>query len=278
MIHRICSALHRDARSLLPHAVLVLLLILAAATVSTAENAENAEIPATKPLPAYLPGEKLTYVISWSDIVNAGTAVMEVKQEHSADGKELIRFFSTAVSTGMVDRFYPVRDTVQSLYDPLEQYSLSYDLKQSHGKRKRARSLVFDHDTKKATYTSDGTTEIVKIKDHIQDALSSLYYLRSRASFTVGTSITVPVHDSGKNWDVEIQILNREKIKTPAGEFDTIKVKTYPKYEGVFMHKGEIFMWLTDDRWRVPVLMKSTITIGSILATLTEMRLGEAAP
>jgi len=72
-----------------------------------------------------------------------------------------------------------------------------------------------------------------------------------------------------------MNVLARERIKTPVGEFDTIKVKTYPKYEGVFMHKGEIFIWLTDDSRRVPVLMKSTITIGSIVATLTEMKLGD---
>ena len=44
------------------------------------------------------------------------------------------------------------------------------------------------------------------------------------------------------------------------------------------MHKGEIFIWLTDDDRKVPVLMKSTITIGSIVSTLTEMKLGDEAP
>ncbi len=51
---------------------------------------------------------------------------------------------------------------------------------------------------------------------------------------------------SGKNWSVEVQTLGREKVTTPAGEFATIKVRTFPKYEGVFMNKGEIFIWLTD--------------------------------
>jgi hypothetical protein len=33
-------------------------------------------------------------------------------------------------------------------------------------------------------------------------------------------------------------------------------------------------MWLTDDERKVPVLMKSKISIGSIMATLTEMKDG----
>ena len=41
------------------------------------------------------------------------------------------------------------------------------------------------------------------------------------------------------------------------------------------MNKGEIFIWLTDDSRKIPVLMKSTISIGSIMTTLTDMKLGE---
>jgi hypothetical protein len=253
------------------YTLLVLVLLLNAA-------ASAGEVPATRPLPAFLPGERLTYNVSWSNIVSAGTAVMEVKQERTEDGRDLLRFLSTAASIGMVDKVYTVRDTVQSLYDPRTQLSRSYSLDQRHGKRKRKRSLVFDHVAKKATYTSDGTTMVVDVKDHVQDALSSLYYLRTVESFSVGTSIMIPICDSGKNWDVEVQVLAREKVTTPVGEFNTIKIKTYPKYEGVFMHKGEIFIWLTDDRWRIPVLMKSTITIGSIVADLTDLRRGEASP
>ena len=114
--------------------------------------------------------------------------------------------------------------------------------------------------------------------ERVQDALSSLYYVRTRQDFIVGKPIVVDVHDSGKTWSIEIHTLGRERITTPAGEFDTIMIKTYPKYEGVFMHKGEIFMWLTDDARKIPVLMKSRISIGSIVATLTEMRDGDKKP
>ncbi len=111
----------------------------------------------------------------------------------------------------------------------------------------------------------------------MQDALSSLFYLRTRDDFTIGKTHVIEVHDSGKNWSVEVQTLAREKVKTPAGVFHTIKVKTFPRYEGVFMNKGEIFIWLTDDSRKIPVLMKSTISIGSIMTTLTDMKPREGA-
>lgn len=255
-----------------------LFLLFIAASVGISE-----EVPAISSAPTVLgpivPGEKLSYTISWSKVFSAGTAVMELRKDSDKkNGAELLRIISTARSIGMVDSVYPVRDTVQSVIDPRTLQSVSYLLDQSHGKRKKKRELLFDRERNKVTYKSDGTQEIIDIPAHAQDALSSVYYLRTRRDLEPGKTIVFDVHDSGKNWAVEIHVLGKERIKTSLGEFDTIKVKTYPKYEGVFMHKGEIFIWLTDDSRRVPVLMKSTITIGSIVVTLTEMSPGRTAP
>ena len=90
-----------------------------------------------------------------------------------------------------------------------------------------------------------------------------------------GKTIVVDVLDSEKNWSVEFQVLGRERLKTPLGEFSTIKVRTYPRHEGVFMNKGVVFIWLTDDSRKVPVLMKSTLKVGSFVFTLTDMKPGD---
>ena len=238
-----------------------------------AETAHSDPVPGTHP--PFHAGERLTYNISWSKVFSAGTAVMEVREERTAEGRDILRFVSTARTTGMVDKVYPVRDTVQSVVDPRTMLSLSYSLNQSHGKRKRNRELIFDHGKNKVSFIEGGKLESIDVPANVQDALSSLYYVRTLAEFTEGKPIVVTVCDSGKTWTVEVHVLGREKVKTPVGEFNTIKVKTYPKYEGVFLNKGEIFIWLTDDRRKVPVLMKSTITIGSIVSTLTDMHLGD---
>lgn len=225
---------------------------------------------------ALKPGEVLTYDISWSNIVTAGTATMEIKEGTLPDGKQILRFIVTTHSAGLVDAFYPVSDRLESVFDPGLMQPLTFSLNESHGKKKRRRELIFDHVNKTVvSKLNDDPPQTLTIPDPVQDALSSLYYLRTRDDLTVGKTIIMDVHDSGKNWSVEIQILDKENVKTPAGEFATIKVRTFPKYEGVFMNKGEIFFWLTDDTRRVPVLMKSTIAIGSIVSTLTKMEPGK---
>ncbi len=223
---------------------------------------------------AFSAGERLTYLISWSNIIDAGKATMEVREEKQADGSKYI-FVSTAHSTGLVAKFYKVHDIIESTVDAQKLYSLSYKLDQSHGKRKKKRTMTFDPAEGTVTVLSDGEKEISNTPPGILDPLSSLYYVRTRHDFVVGKPIKVDVNEDGKNWTVEVHTLGREKLKTSFGEFETIKVKTYPRYEGVFQHTGEIYIWFTDDDRKIPVLMKSEIKIGSIVATLVEMQAGD---
>jgi hypothetical protein len=253
---------------------LIFCALLVAAQVSWAEPA----IPALHDNVltenhAFSVGEKLTYSVSWSTVIEAGIAVLEVKKGEEVDGKPTYELLSNTRSVGALDLFYPVRDSVESVIDGCGLYSLSFRLQESHGKKKRQRTM--DYDRAKGIVrvsVNNGTPTIYPVPDRIQDALSSLYYVRTRDDFVAGKSIVVDVHDGDKTYAVEVQVMGKEHVKTPAGEFDTIKVKTYPKYEGVFMHKGEIYMWLTDDARKIPVLMKSEISIGSIVATLVDIQ------
>jgi hypothetical protein len=224
---------------------------------------------------AFSAGERLTYLISWSNIIDAGTAVLEVREEKQTDGKKVYRLVSTARSSGLVSKFYKVNDTIESIVDSEHLYSLSYRLDQSHGKRKKKREMTFNQSKGTVVVDADGRQDTYSTPPGILDPLSSLYYVRTLQDFIVDKPIFVDVHDDDKNWAVEVQTIGREKIKTSFGKFNTIKVKTYPRYEGVFQHKGEIYIWLTDDERKIPVLMKSEISIGSIMATLVALQAGE---
>lgn len=219
-------------------------------------------------------GEELTYRISWSNIFSAGSATLEVKKETTSEGVPVYRFVSRARSTGVVNSFYPVRDTVQSIADAGDLSSRWYELAQTRRKRQRHKEFLFDQAAGTVKVTRDGQVETFNAPPRVADPLSSMYYLRTRDDLNVGTTIMIDVHDSGKNWSVEVQVLGKEKIETSLGEFNTIKVKTYPKYEGVFQNKGEITLWITDDDRRIPVLMKSSVSVGTIVSTLVGMKTG----
>jgi Protein of unknown function (DUF3108) len=255
-------------------------VLLVLSRISWADPGQRAEQNTVKTENhAFSVGEKLTYSISWSSVIEAGIATMEVKEGKKVDGRRTYDVVSSTHSVGLVDLLFPVRDTVESIIDADKIFSLSYHVRESHGKRTRQNDM--DYDRAKGTVRviiNNGTPETYAVPDRIQDALSALYYIRTRQDFTIGKTIVVNVHDGDRTWAVEVHVLGKERIKTPLGKFDTIKVKTYPKYEGVFMNKGDIYIWFTDDSRKIPLIMKSKIAIGSIVATIIDIQERQAKP
>ena len=277
--HKIARYFRRElCRTLRISIALCFLILVTAPIPGTLSAKDEATSNSQTNIQAFQPGETLIYDISWSNILTAGTAIMEVKNHTLPDGKEVLQFIVTGHSIGLIDKLFKVYDAVQSVFDPKIMQSLTFNVDENYGKKKKRSALVFDHAQNTVTSkVNDDPPKKLIIPDHVQDLLSSFYYLQGGKDFGQDKTIVFEVYEGGKIWSVEVYTLGREILKTPAGEFSTIKIRTYPKYKGVFMHKGEVFIWLTDDSRKVPVLMKIKLAVGSFVFTLREVqREGEA--
>lgn len=211
--------------------------------------------------------EKLVYDLTWTGI-KAGTAIQEIIEE-----KDSIRIVSTARSADWISAFFPVEDRIESVLTkaPPPQLGLpqNFRMKVREGKHRRDKEIIFDHGKGKARYIDhrSGEKAEVEIGRNTYDTYSSFYYVRT-LPLEVGKSVFVSILDNKKLWKVEIQVLKKERLKTVLGEIDTILIKPLIKSEGIFQKKGEIYIWLTDDARRIPVKMKTKVTIGSVTATL----------
>ncbi|MBN4050044.1 DUF3108 domain-containing protein [Nitrospira defluvii] len=216
---------------------------------------------------AYGPGERLVYKLSYLG-VPAGSAVMEVLKKTYVNGRPVYPVLSTVKSNKFVSAFYPVKDRIETLIDVEDGYSHGIKINQRQGRKKRDKVINFDQVRHRATQFKNNKVETFQIPPRVQDSLSSLYHFRRQTVFEVGKSTFIDVHESNKNWELEIKVLAREKITTALGTFNTFKVKAYVRYEGLFMDKGDVTLWLTDDARHIPVLIKTKIKIGSITAVL----------
>ncbi len=253
-------------RSLFPPGSLARLLAVACAALLWSGYAAAATGP-------FKPGEVLQYNVSWSKMVTAGTAVMEVKEGPLQDGRQLYQFVLSGRSSGVVDKLFPVNDRLQSVFDPSTMQSLSYTSVESFGRKKRNRSLVFDRAQNTVVVTLDNDLpQTIPVSTGVQDGLASLYFLRSMKDLAIGSVATIDVHDSGRNYCLEVLPLARERVRTQAGEFETIKIRTRPLVAGVYQNKGEVLIWLTDDTRRIPVLMQTTLKVGSFVFSLQDMK------
>ncbi len=200
---------------------------------------------------------------------------MEVKREIDK-GRPVYKITSTTRSNKFISMFYPVNDVVETYMDVMNLYPYRFRSRQQEGSYASDKEILFDREKKTATFINHQagverhTSEVSPI---VQDPLSVVYFFRTLPA-EVGKDIQVEVFDGGKNWTLVIQVLKREKLWTPAGTFNTIKIKALIKYEGLFVNKGDVLVWFTDDTSRMPVMMESKIKIGHITAMLIEKKSG----
>ncbi|MBI3015699.1 MAG: DUF3108 domain-containing protein [Candidatus Tectomicrobia bacterium] len=226
--------------------------------------------PGATALPFHV-GEELTFDLTWMGI-KGGTATMAVPEKTTWAGVPVYHLVTTAESAPAVSAFYRVEDKVESFVEVRGLFPLYFKSRQQEGKYRGAKDIFFDPQTGKATYRKNQEpTEVFPVPPGVQDALSSFYYLRT-LPLKSDAPVMITMFDSKKTAQVEVQILGREKVKTLWGPVQTLKVKPILKTEGIFRRKGDVLIWLTEDFQKLPLRMESKIPIGSIVATLVNIR------
>jgi hypothetical protein len=248
---------------------LQLVCALALLAAPACAQAEPRTLDRVVPNDAFGPGEHLDFSVGYG-IVKAGTATMQVRGISDSTGRPVYRIMTTATSNSFFDSFYPVRDTMRSFVDAQGLFSWRYEKHMREGDYRKHQVVDF---LQREGLAVDGE-DSVEIPVYAQDVLSALYYVRTQP-LEVGQSLRVPNLTDRKNYDLEVRILARETVKTPAGEFTCLKVEPLLQAAGIFKHEGRITVWMTDDRLHMPVLMKSRVVVGAIHAELTSYRLGE---
>jgi hypothetical protein len=207
-------------------------------------------------------GEKLVFSVQYG-LVTAGEATLEVRNLASIGGRPAYRIISDARTNDFFSKFFSVRDRYESYMDTTALHSLRYEKHVREGKFKRDDAVDFDQAGHRAVYKN----KVVPIPPRTQDVLSALYYVRT-LPLEVGQAISIANHTDGKNYPLVVKVLGREHVKVDAGEFDCIIVEPILRGPGVFNQQGRLTVWLTDDRRRLPVLMKSKVAIGHVAAIL----------
>lgn len=215
-------------------------------------------------------GERLEFSVKYGKLP-AGIAVMEIPKIIDYDGHRCYEITSVAETNNVVSVFYKVRDTVMTVVDVDGVFPREFWKKLHEGGYQTEKTTIFDQKNHYAITDNDS----IPTYTFVQDAFSSLYYARTQ-DLIPGQDIFIDNHTSKKNFALKLRILKREKVKVPAGEFKTLKVEPVMREEGIFKAKGRIWIWLTDDQYKMPVMMKTEVFfLGSVTAQLKSYTRGE---
>ncbi|OQW98351.1 MAG: hypothetical protein BWK68_00700 [Elusimicrobia bacterium A5] len=222
--------------------------------ISVIISAEGKKLPAE---------EKLVYDLYWK-FVKVGYGTLEIKGIVDYRGKKAYHIYSEAKSAPFFDVFFKVRDFTNSWVDAEKFRSIAFEQHISEGRYKRDKRTDYDQEKHLATNNKGETFEI---PENVLDVLAALYWVRLQ-EIKPKDIFTLSVNSNKKNYKMKIMTHGREKIKISGKKYKTIIVEPDLQDAGLFMQKGKVLIWLTDDEHHIPVKMRSEIAVGSIVAEL----------
>lgn len=182
-----------------------------------------------------------------------------------------IELASKVSSVKWVSMFYEVEDSAVSFAVKKQQKNPSktfpydssiYRVRLDEGPYKVNKEFYFDQAKKTVTYKDYLNKEKTyhTFKDSTMDPLLSLYYIR-QIPLETGKSLYVNIFNNKLIYRVEVQALRKETLKTSRGIVNTILIRSNMNSvgDGILYSPGDIYIWLTDDEKKIPVLIEKKL-------------------
>ncbi|MCD4682357.1 MAG: DUF3108 domain-containing protein, partial [Bacteroidales bacterium] len=193
------------------------------------------------------------------------------------ENKAYYYFDSHGRSYKFYDWFFKVRDRFQSTVDT-EKFQPYWFTRNTYEGGYEV-NIRYDFDFENGTListieNSDEPMSIEKLKldSCTFDVLTAIYYARNinYDLYKAGDTIPVKFIIDGEFYELYIRLLGKEMIKNRNGKkYSCIKLSAL-LVEGTMFKGGEdLFVWVTDDKNRIPVMVEAKILIGSVKAYLT---------
>lgn len=230
-------------------------------------------------LKAFTGGEKVTYqaYYNWGFIWIHAADVQFTVQEKLFGTQSAYFLQATGNSLKSYDWVYKVRDKFQSVIDKDKFTPLWFEQNTLEGGYKVHQTFSFLQNSSKVQIVSETSKKPIK-RDSITvtpctfDVLSAVYFCRTInfEQYKKNDKIPVSAIIDGKVYSLYLRFLGKENIKIHEGKdmYRCIKFSALLVEGTIFKGGEDMFIWVTDDDNRIPVLVEAKILIGSVKAFL----------
>ena len=250
-----------------------LLLVLLAFSPAWAE-APVLGLPWDDPPPKFwFPvGEEIEYEVFWG-IFMVGEATAKAEWINR-DGRRLLSLNVRAKTNGLVEKLYPVEEYLESVLDPVTFLPLSFEKDSHEGSRHYHELTTFDHAAKKGFWRSllkDKSKEF-DIEADTRDLMGLMYWIR-KDPIRDGETRQYRVMTDEKMYELVVEAGKKEKVKLDEyGKVRCIKMEPKGKFNGMFVRKGRMFLWLSDDSRYTICRATASVPVASIKIMLKRVR------
>ncbi|MDO5106454.1 DUF3108 domain-containing protein [Capnocytophaga sp.] len=228
-------------------------------------QAQNLDLP-------FKGGEWLKFKVKYG-IFNASEATLSLK-EVNYNGEKVFHAVGKGSTTGLARVFFRVDDTYESYFDMQEGKPRHFIRDIYEGGYTKHLKMYFNHDAKKTKVDNIETGESTEIQVPvgIHDVISGFYSLRHRPeieNIQSGQEIAMDmIFDDDEIFKFKLKYLGKEKIKTKFGIVSTLKFRPLVQDGRVFKEQESLTIWITDDKNKIPVRVKASLRVGSLVADL----------
>jgi hypothetical protein len=225
------------------------------------------------PVP-FRPGETLSYDVSWSSFVVAGTATVTVREKKPSFSSTAYYIVAEGRPLPLLTRLYSLYYKMDSLLDAFTALSQRGSLYAEEGADKRTSTTRFDRAGRRVFFEeqSDTTTRLdYPVPADTQDGLATLYALRSRA-VRPGEKLAIAVADSGTLYNVRLTVGAPERVSVPFGAMNAWSLKGFISDAENLPVWDNIGIWISSDSRRLPLKMQADLPVGSFVLALREAR------
>ncbi|MCG2711775.1 MAG: DUF3108 domain-containing protein [Candidatus Omnitrophica bacterium] len=241
---------------------------------SEAEMAKTIAAPMGK----LVPGEKLTYNVSWLGM-RVGDATLEVKKDKTQNNGKTCRVVLKASTTGFFSFFYNVKGSIESIVDADTFKPIQYNSQTHINKKFIFKEMDYDFTKLKVNAVDKKGKYEVDITADTLDPLGVFYYFRKN-DVVLNKCVDIMVNGGKKNFPVRIYARREHFIKTPAGRFLAFQVEptrdSERQFDDCLNAEGSMRIWFSADMRRVPLIILLKVPVGTAQATLIKMELPES--
>ena len=210
-------------------------------------------------------GERLRYRVTLGRLGAVGEGEMSV------DGPEAIRGTETLVLRSQVSArigFVKTTERAQSWIDPTRMTALRYFKRTQRALTRDDEQHVELFPEQRRWEDERGGRSGESPTSAPLDELSFIYYLRTLPLDADTTNSVVRHYDAARN-PIAVRVVGRDTVRTSAGTFPTIVVEMRVKDPRRYGGEGVIRLHLSDDTFRYPVRIESSIPVlGATVLTL----------
>jgi len=261
--------------------LVLLLLAFAPAQQIIPQSSEPPSLnsPCTIDNVSFQDGEKITYKLyyNWNFVwLSAGEVTFRVKEK-----KDQFHLSAHGATYKSYEWFYKVDDKYDTYVDKKTLLPVISIRDIEEGEYRLYDKITFDQDNHRAYSLRGKSKAVAKMEEYelgscMHDLLSIVYYTRNLNydHMNEGSIIPVKIFMDKEVWPLKVRFLGREKNTKVKGlgKFNTIKFSPEVILGDIFTEESQMTVWATDDKNRVPLVIESPISVGSVKAVLKEYK------